>query len=207
MQKARILQSGFLAWASVDLVRNSGEEVSFKASIYTPDYQVADTENYYDKNVEFLFQQWRNDNSLMNRFEFREAVLLLAMRVFHEKSILPWVQLQLNHASLSYLHHKFLSEMFASAMLNKAKTLDNFQYYRMLQPQLSAPTAASKRPIEGFLKDMLDFSNGMSSKTNLVSKILAEWTEDIHGMCDLLESLHVIFGKRSGVASVANKTV
>ena len=207
MQKARILQSGFLAWSSTDLVRTSTEEVSFKASIYMPDYQVADTENYYDKNVEFLFQQWRNDNSLMQRFEFREAVLILAMRVFHEKSTLPWIQLQLNHAALSYLHLKFLSEMFASAMYNKAKTVDNFQYYRMLKPQLAAPTAIAKRPVEGFLKEMLDFSNGASSQTNLVSRILTEWTEDVDGLCDLLESLHVIFGKRSGVASVANKTL
>ena len=104
MRVAHILQSGFLTWPTADLVRSEAQEASFKDSLFTPDYQVIDTENYYDKGVARLFTLWREDDSRMNTFEFREAVLLTALRVFREKSILPWLRLQLTNSSLSYLH-------------------------------------------------------------------------------------------------------
>jgi len=201
MKVAHILQSGFLAWPTTDLVKIDAEDTSFKNSLYTPDYQVIDTENYYDKGVEALFSQWRKDNSLITHFEFREAVILSALRVFRDKSIVPWIRLQLSQSSLSYLHRKFLSEVFRSAIDNTAKTMENMQYYQLLRPTLSAPTTpADERDVTGILSSILK-----GNTSDLVADILVRWTEDLDGVLDLLSTLHVIFGRRSGAANVATK--
>ena len=201
MKVAHILQSGFLAWPTTDLVKIDAEDTSFKNSLYTPDYQVIDTENYYDKGVEALFSQWRKDNSLITHFEFREAVILSALRVFRDKSIVPWIRLQLSQSSLSYLHRKFLSEVFRSAIDNTAKTMENMQYYQLLRPTLSAPTTPiDERDVTGILSSILK-----GNTSDLVADILVRWTEDLDGVLDLLSTLHVIFGRRSGAANVATK--
>lgn len=201
MKVAHILQSGFLAWPTVDLVKSEAEAETFKNSLYTPDYQVIDTENYYDKGVERLFTLWREDDSRIRAFEFREAILMTAFRVFREKSILPWLRLQFGHSSLSYLHRKFLTETFGSIMRSMPRTLDNLQYYQLLHPTLSAPTTPMDE--RDVAKALLEIFEGPNS--NLVSKVLYRWTKDVDGVCDLLTTLHVIFGKRSGAVSVSSK--
>ena len=201
MKVAHILQSGFLTWPTSDLVRSEAAGESFKDSLYTPDYQVIDTENYYDKGVEHLFDLWRKDDTRMATLEFREAVLLTALRVFREKSVLPWVRLQLMNSSLSYLHRKYLKETFQSVLANTPRTLDNMQYYQLLHPTLSAPsTPMDDRDITGFIENVF---GGFYS--NVTSEVLAVWTVDMDGFCDLLSTLHVIFGRRSGVSSVSTK--
>ena len=201
MNKAFMLQSGFLAWPTSDLVKTDPTDPNFKADLYSPDYQVMDTENYYDKGVEALFTQWRKDNSCLDHFEFREAIILTTYRVFREKTISPWLRLQLSRASLSYLHRKFLTESLGSAVRNVAKTVDNFQYYRLLRPTVSAVTTPSQdRDVTGVLSTLLN-----PGDNTMMSDIVFKWTMDIDGLADLLSTLHVIFGRRSGSASVSER--
>lgn len=201
MSKAYMLQSGFLAWPTSDLVKSEAKDPNFKADLYTPDYQTSDTENYYDKGVEALFTQWRKDDRMVDHFEFREAVILTAYRVFREKSISPWLRLQLSQSSLSYLHRKFLTESLGSAIRNVAKTVDNFQYYRLLRPTVSSITTPSQdRDVTGVLSTLLH-----ADDNTMLSDIVFKWTVDIDGVADLLSTLHVIFGHRSGISTVSER--
>lgn len=201
MKVAHILQSGFLAWPCVELTKSPEKDVSFKASLYTPDYQVIDTENYYDKEVERLFQLWRQNDANMRSFQFREAVILTAYRCFRDKTLVPWLRLQFGHASLTYMHRKFLVETFGSIFRNVPRTLDNKQYYMLLEPSPDAPpqTMDDRQITENLLK-IFDYG-----QNNLVSNVIRSWTEDLDGFCDLLSTLHVLFGKRSGTMSVSSK--
>lgn len=196
------LQSGFLAWPSPELVQQDEHSGSFRDAVLSPEFKMHDTENYYDRGVESLFSQWRKDDSLIHQFNFREAILLTAMRCFRDKSIVPWLRLQVSQTRLGYLHRNFLTGMFDSAVRNIPKSLDNFQYYRLLTPKDTERTVSKQeRDITGILDELLQ-----PGEDSTVSNILANWTVDIDGFIDLLVCLHVIFGKREGIHSVSQRT-
>lgn len=201
MSRVFILQSGFVTMLGTYLNRSEEADLSFKDSLYATDYRVIDTENYYDSGVESLFHQWRHDNNVMLKFEFREAVLKLALRLFHSGTIMPWLRLQLSQRTVGYLHRKFLKEVLASVLNKEPKTLDNYQYYRLLS--VSKDTAMSvmdDKDVDDLLKEYVK-QNTSSNVTDL----LYMWTKDVHGYADLLSTLHVIFGRRHGYSDVGQK--
>ena len=196
------LQSGFIAWPSPELVRQDSSDATFRDAILSPEYSTNDTENYYDRGVESLFQQWRKDDSLIQQFNFREAIVITALRCFRDKSMVPWLRMQVSQTRLGYMHRNFLSESFNSAMHNVSKTLDNFQYYRLLTPKDTERTVSlQERDVTGVLNEILQ-----PGEDSTVSNILFHWTCDIDGYVDLLVSLHVIFGKRTGIHNVSQRT-
>ena len=86
-------------------------------------------------------------------------------------------------------------------LANTPRTLDNMQYYQLLHPTISAPTTPiDDRQVNGFIEALF---GGMYS--NITADVLATWTEDLDGYCDLLSTLNVIFGKRTGLSSVSTR--
>lgn len=194
-----ILQSGFQTPDTTRLVRNQNKDLSFKESLYASEFDSVDTDNYYDDTVEKLFSRWNKDNALMRRFEFRQEILETALRVFATPSgmITDWVAIQQKQRTVGYLHRKFLQEMLLRATNVESKTLDNQTYYRLLQAQ------ESNNHIQG-RQDGSDEALGKYVKNHsvLLVDVLRSWTRDIDGFCDLLSTIHVIFGHRRGFLGV-----
>ncbi len=65
MSRVFVLQSGFVNTVADKLVRSADKDISFRDSLFVLDYSVTDTSNYYDEEVEQLFQQFRRDNSVL----------------------------------------------------------------------------------------------------------------------------------------------
>lgn len=199
-----ILQSGFVTQEATRLIRSEATTLSFKDSLYAGGLKQLDTENYYDEEVEKLFQAWYKDDSIMRRFEFREEVLQAAVRLFNGRAgnMTEWIALQLKQRSVGYLHRRFLKECLASAINNMQKSMDNYTYHRLLKAGgndelVSTGSDSSNRELESYIK------NGTNAK---VSSILTYWTNDVRGFGDLLHSLHVIFGRRVDASAVSSNT-
>lgn len=202
--RAFTLQSGFVTQEATKLIRSEVAPLSFKDSLYTGGLKQSDTENYYDEDVEKLFQLWHKDDGIMRRFEFREEVLQVALRLFSGRAgnITEWLSLQMKQRSVGYLHRRFLKECFSSALNNKQKSTDNYTYHRLLKAGGNdelVPTGSdnSNHELELYIQ------RGTNA---MVTNILAQWTNDIRGFGDLLHSLHVIFGRRSDASAVSSNT-
>lgn len=199
MDRVYVLQSGFVTMAPESLVKTSEPNLTFKDSLYVLDYRVQDTDNYYDEEIETLFQSFRKNNELLRRFEFREAILRAAYRVFKSDTIVPWLRLQLSQRTVGYLHRQFLKETFQKVSGGSKRNTDCFQYYRLLSAgEMSRHMPQTQKDPQPLLEEYVRIG-----KSTLLSDLLLEWTPDMEGVSDLLSSLHVIFGCRHGSSSVA----
>jgi len=201
MSRIYVLQSGFVTTQPHALIKSTEPDLTFRDSLYVLDYRVKDTDNYYDEEIEKLFHSFRKDNSLMNRFEFREQIIKATYRVFSSTSIIPWLKLQLIQRTVGYLHRKYLQEALCSVLNKKPKTIENYQYYRLLHAgETSRAYPHDEHDADELLNEYIQEGSSV-----LISDLLSQWTKDINGFCDLLETLHTIFGRRQGIASVSVK--
>jgi len=205
MTRAYVLQSGFVTSNPEKLVKSTAQDLTFKASLYVQDYRIQDTDHYYDEEVETLFTQWWKDNSLMTRFEFREAILKAALRVFRVNgslNFMHFIQLQLPQRSVTYLHRRFLRDIVSYVFTKEAKTLDNLTYYRLLLADANLhPEQKDGSQIEETLKQALKQDGNAK-----LDYVVTNWSTDVNALSDLLATMHVIFGRRQGAAGVEEKS-
>jgi hypothetical protein len=200
MSRVFVLQSGFVTTVADKLVRSADKDISFRDSLFVLDYRVTDTSNYYDEEVEQLFQQFRRDNSVLEKFEFREGVLRTVYRLFKSETIVPWLRLQMEQRTVGYLHKRFLRDVLENILLGKAREMENYQYYRLLlASEISRNAPHKPDDTEELLKVFID-----SAHSNLISDILYSWTGTMRGVADVLGVMHVLFGPRHGPVSVAS---
>lgn len=187
------LQSGFVTAECTELARPQPGRPGIKEQIIQ-DIKTAPNVFYYDEGVERLYQLWRNDNSLMSQFEFREKVLKAALRVFCTKgdSLGAWIFLQLDQPSVGYLQRRFIREMVNRATGYDDKTMENDMYYRLLRAQGSNEVFNTTG--ENVSEVLANYVNKNQSAS--IRQLLEDWTRNMNGFCDLLMSLHVIFGRR-----------
>lgn len=195
------LQSGFVTLNSSGLKNSPDKDNSFRDSLYETDYYTSDSESLYDGGIESLFQQWRADNSKMREFGFRNEIVKNFIRVFKTSqadSFYPWIELQLKSGNLGPLHHKFLSEFFGNPGSSvSARSIEPYTYFRLLNRHTRPMAHGDTVRIDQIIRP------GTSLK---ISDILFDMTKNIDAYSELLNILHVIFGKRSGfVAKVPDK--
>ena len=200
MTRVFVLQSGFVTTVADKLVRSADKDISFRDSLFVLDYRVTDTSNYYDEEVEQLFQQFRRDNSVVEKFEFREGILKTFYRLFKSETIVPWLRLQMEQRTVGHLHKRFLRDVLNHALTSKAREMENYQYYRLLLASEISRNAPHKADdTDEVLRVFID-----GNYSNLVTDIACKWTKDVRGITDLLGVLHVLFGPRHGPVSVAS---
>lgn len=86
-------------------------------------------------------------------------------------------------------------------MNKKPKTIENYQYYRLLHAgETSRSYPHEEHNVDALLNEYIQEGSSV-----LVCDLLKNWTQDMNGFCDLLETLHTIFGRRQGIASVSVK--
>lgn len=195
MTKLFLLQSGFITPNATYLVKEDAHDLSIRDKLYLADTRISDNTSYYDENIEKLFNLYRQDNERIRVFEFRQEIIEAAFRVFKFKSasIIPWISIQLTQRTVGYLHRKYLKETMAFAMLGQPRELENYTYFRLLNPNGDNDVfqTGHENPDEvlrSFVKD------GSVSLVDLVNR----WTKDVASTIDLLTTMNVIFGRRQG---------
>lgn len=200
MPRLYILHSGYVTDVPVRLVQVEKEMASIQSRLYTPDYRITDTENYYDESVEDLFMLYRKDPKALNLFEFRESILKLAIRLFNNRPLQDWVELQLQQRSVQFLHRRFIEETISFIEVRARRKMEHLQYYRLLN---------ATEPVEIHAKNDVAVDDKtkqwISNHQSPLHETLALWTKDLRGYVDLLMTLHVIFGRRQGHITVSIK--
>lgn len=203
MKPVFILHSGFVTTDSSKLLRSTIEDKGIRKMMIQPSGLGEDPDSYYDSEVTSVFNQWRKDEDLIRNFEFRETLLKVALRAFDDQSFGRWIELQHAQGGVGYLHRRFIKEMVGRIFSDQAKTMDNYQYYRLLSrepfstkfPDTNVSSVLSTDYLDTFIK---------SGQGSFLPDVLTEWTEDTDGVVDLICTLNVIFGRRvAGIVKIS----
>lgn len=203
MKPVFILHSGFVTTDSSKLLRSTIEDKGVRKMVIQPSSLGEDPDSYYDSEVTGIFNQWRKDEDLIRNFEFRETLLKVALRAFDDQSFGRWIELQHAQGGVGYLHRRFIKEMVGRIFSNQAKTMDNYQYYRLLSrepfstkfPDTNVSSVLSTDYLDTFIK---------SGQGSFLPDVLTEWTKDTDGVVDLICTLNVIFGRRvAGIVKIS----
>ena len=203
MKPVFILHSGFVTTDSSKLLRSTIEDKGIRKMVIQPSSLGEDPDSYYDSEVTGIFNQWRKDEDLIRNFEFRETLLKVALRAFDDQSFGRWIELQHAQGGVGYLHRRFIKEMVGRIFSDQAKTMDNYQYYRLLSrepfstkfPDTNVSSVLSTDYLDTFIK---------SGQGSFLPDVLTEWTEDTDGVVDLICTLNVIFGRRvAGIVKIS----
>lgn len=188
------LHSGFVAFPSDSYVRNVEEVTSFKTSLHRNKVENTDTANYYHIGVEALFQRWHKNEKLVNDMQFREDVLKLASTLFRSINIQTWVLMQLKANTVGPLHRRYLADTFFYALCDVPRKMENYSYYRLLNAtETSKNWPARDDELEDELKAILGANTSLE-----ISHLLCRWTGSVAGIVDLIQTMHVIYGRRHG---------
>lgn len=203
MKPVFILHSGFVTTDSSKLLRSTIEDKGIRKMVIQPSSLGEDPDSYYDSEVTGIFNQWRKDEDLIRNFEFRETLLKVALRAFDDQSFGRWIELQHAQGGVGYLHRRFIKEMVGRIFSEQAKTMDNYQYYRLLSrepfstkfPDTNVSSVLSTDYLDTFIK---------SGQGSFLPDVLTEWTKDTDGVVDLICTLNVIFGRRvAGIVKIS----
>ena len=203
MKPVFILHSGFVTTDSSKLLRSTIEDKGIRKLMIQPSSLGEDPDSYYDSEVTSIFNQWRKDEDLIRNFEFRETLLKVALRAFDDQSFGRWIELQHAQGGVGYLHRRFIKEMVGRIFSDQAKTMDNYQYYRLLSrepfstkfPDTNVSSVLSTDYLDTFIK---------SGQGSFLPDVLTEWTKDTDGVVDLICTLNVIFGRRvAGIVKIS----
>ena len=203
MKPVFILHSGFVTTDSSKLLRSTIEDKGIRKMVIQPSSLGEDPDSYYDSEVTGIFNQWRKDEDLIRNFEFRETLLRVALRAFDDQSFGRWIELQHAQGGVGYLHRRFIKEMVGRIFSEQAKTMDNYQYYRLLSrepfstkfPDTNVSSVLSTDYLDTFIK---------SGQGSFLPDVLTEWTKDTDGVVDLICTLNVIFGRRvAGIVKIS----
>ena len=204
MKPVFILHSGFVTTDSSKLLRSTIEDKGIRKMVIQPNTMGEDPDSYYDSEVTNVFNQWRKDEDLVRNFEFRETLLKVALRAFDDQSFGRWIELQHAQAGVGYLHRRFIKEMVGRIFSEQAKTMDNYQYYRLLSREPFSTKFPDTNPASVFSTDYLD-TFIKSGQGSFLPDVLAEWTKDMDGVADLICTLNVIFGRRvAGIVKISS---
>lgn len=204
MKPVFILHSGFVTTDSSKLLRSTIEDKGIRKMVIQPNSMGEDPDSYYDSEVTNVFNQWRKDEDLVRNFEFRETLLKVALRAFDDQSFGRWIELQHAQGGVGYLHRRFIKEMVGRIFSDQAKTMDNYQYYRLLSREPFSTKFPDTNSTSVFSTDYLD-TFIKSGQGSFLPDVLTEWTKDMDGVTDLICTLNVIFGRRvAGIVKISS---
>ena len=200
--KLNVLQSGFVAIDATRLELTPQIKKSFKDSLFSTDFRMGDTVNLYDEAIEQLFSRWRKDNTIIQNFDFREMVIKAAFRTLGAGAddLTPFLRAQINQRTVGYIHRKCLVNTLMYLTAGTPRDMDLFTYYRLTEAEdVGNRSQPGNDKPEKILEDAVRVTDNYP-----LSRLICTWTQTIDGFVDLLKTLEVIFGKRSGYMAPVN---
>lgn len=193
----KLLQSGFIAEDSSDLIQIPQEDRSLVQAVITQTIFRVDTSNYSDKGVTQLYMQMAADPTVFSDFTFREQLLAKAFKLFGPESFVPWFRAQEQSPCFSYLHERFLKETLLFIYNRQPRTMSHSGYFRLLHVGAkNASFSVEQKEAEAFeLRQILTTIDNA-----LTVDMVKCWTSSVEGLQDMLSTMNVIYGRR-GIAA------
>lgn len=144
--------------------------------------------------VETLYSQYIKRSADTQSFEFREAVLIAALRAFGQPNFYSWYMTQLELETISEDHVAFLGDTCRFIQTGtRAYRLETWTH-------ILKTSNAGVRPFVPCqcAKDYFCMVNGyttpMNSSQYSLTNVIQSWVSQPQGLEDLLGTLHLLFG-------------
>lgn len=195
----KIYPSGFIGSASVAQT----EPISMVSNIRNllNKEKVAKTQPYTaNADVVAMWDDAMVNDEKFKSFEYKEKILIIAMKAFGVKSLKNWIDAQVDNPMCGDTHYRWIDETLLYVMNG---TRRQYQYNTWLTILSAArPDAEAK----GYSRVMHQyFGTGLAAvlsvtnrnpKTMTVVDFISAWVSRPNGIEDLTASLNVLFGKR-----------
>lgn len=223
MSKYIILQSGFVSLTEKGLVRDAINNDLMVSGILNKDYLRQSNNGFYNTHISKLHKESLVVRDLNRNFDFIENVISAGLKAFGTASLYEWLEIQNLYANLTNMHTAFICDMINRACYIKRPVkfsnkkpplpdrlvvppLEMLQWVKLVK---ASTTAVSKKNLID-LYDIFGNANAPASATNRqrlystsVVDFVAERCYQDNDISDLLTTLYVIFGDRSGISDVA----
>lgn len=206
MDSLTILQSGFLSYASPDLITNypvKDTTVLQFVNLSKPDNR-SDNPYHYHREIDAVYNAYISDNRIISDFDYRERVLTAAKHAFGVESLLAWCDIQRNTQFLTTMHRKYIHDTLnyiatgyrginTESWINLIEIRDVTDVDKRVEynPSRYFDLTANNVPTTAIRDD--DYV-GVLPKDLL--KCIVAWVSHPTGFTDLIYSLYIIFGKR-----------
>ena len=195
--KAPILASGYITYATDNLVSKTIDENIFIKYVIVRDYLRPKNVYFYSEETYRLYKELlENDKDILS-IDNRVAVIKLAKQLFDNATLLEWVKLQKHNPLLSMNHVRFLKETVHFIMGGK-RTIDNSTWVRLIEPSLN--DTSNTVEIQQALDDVIN--KCQHELTGSLSEHIATWLKRPGGYVDLIYSLFILYGSRDKVFTI-----
>jgi hypothetical protein len=158
-----------------------------------------ETSGVSNHDVEVLWKSYIGGFSYMTSFEFREKVLLAALRAFGTSDFREWLVLQEKSPYYTEMHRRFINDTL-HFILNGKRSVVVQSWSVLIRPtEVSHRDRETVVNVDGFFRHENQRSeefyagDGERPGTELTN-VLHQWTSRPNGFEDLLETLHILFG-------------
>jgi len=207
MQKLAILQSGFVSLSEDRLTIPRALNDQYTDVVLNKAHLKNKNFYFYSEDVTKLYKDFCANKKLLNDFDFRENILILANKLFRGSltglgsgTFSKWLNAQNSSPFLSELHIKFLEETsdYVWTLGNTDRSVHISQWSRLLNCQNTAKNT------EINVKKFLDRSSLTRTSNDNITNLIINWTSIPLGFEDLLISLYVIFGSRTEITEITD---
>ena len=188
--QAKLLQSGYLTIETplLDLnKRKSFTNLNLTALLFTFPKDETNNPNFYNIEVEQLFQLWRKDQSIVKDFDFIVDLLRTAKQAFGMASFKDWLRIQEMGNQTTRVHVDFLKDTFV--FLQTGKRDINIETWKNLFIH------SNNSKIFDINIDSIFYGDNSCLPTQ-INEVITQWISIPNGVSDLMMSLEIIFGKR-----------
>ena len=188
--QAKLLQSGYLTVETplLDInKRKSFTNLNLTALLFTLPKDETNNPNFFNTEVEQLFQLWRKDQSIVKDFDFIVNLLRVAKHAFGMDSFKDWLRIQEMGNQTTRVHVDFLKDTFT--FLQTGKRDINIETWKNLF------THGDNTKIFDINIDSIFYGDNSHLSTR-VNEVITQWISIPNGVSDLMMSLEIIFGKR-----------
>ncbi len=201
MEQYPILQSGFVCLTPYGVKRPDPIEPSFRREVLFKDLKDPLNKFFYSPEITDLYLRWADRPEALREFEFRERLLVAAMSIF-AGGFYPWLNFQNNAETVGHLHASFIVETLEYLLADKPRSVQCIQWINLLE----ADKRSSKTRMEvgHYFRDENNSSNSFLKLPCGIKDIVTLWTQKVNGFEDLLITLFVIYGERSGRTDITN---
>lgn len=143
--------------------------------------------------IEQLYSQYVKRSVDTLSFEFRESVLIMALKAFGSRNFFTWYQAQLNSPACGEYHLRFLGDTCRFLMTGKREmTLETWSHLLKPTDEVIRPAKPCEAASQYFCLGGRAMP-GDPQQFNLVETI-QRWVSQPQGFEDLLGTLHLLFG-------------
>ena len=202
LDKYPILQSGFVSLNQLDVRKPDPIEPSFRREVLFKDLKDPLNKFFYSPEITDLYIRWADRPEAMKDFDFRERILKAALTSFGSAGFYHWITFQNNADTVGHLHASFLMETLEYLLKDTKRNIECLLWINILEADKRS--AKTRMEVGHYFKDETSRSDYNVKLPADMKGLVKLWTQKPQGFQDLLISLFVIFGERSGRTDITN---